>query len=842
MNRFIQRINSIGVVDDDRGTLRVAKNLVVHLALFMSLGGLVWGSLLLYFHLHFAALIPYGYIAFSFFNVFFFSKRKNFNTTSIIQVSISMLLPFMLQWQLGGFLASGCVMLWSILSLVGSVMLLRGLWVYAILLLYICLVVVSFYFDSYFASRAPVILSSEISLLLLSLNILMVMSIVFVLAKIKIDRDHLVQAELQKLYAENEQSLSKERAVRTQLQISEYRYRNLVEESRTLICTHDLYGNLITVNRPGAAMLGYSAAEMSGMSLATLMPAEFHGDLRSYLQHIAKHKAFESFMTVLTKKGGKRVFLFRNTMVTEPGQEPYVMGSAQDVTEWRKSENRERALRKDLQMIVSSIDDMVIEFDEAMRFKNFWCRDEAKLSRPISYYIGKTLPEAFSYAPAFADKAQYVYEKVLLSGKSYSVEIDRGFLTTSMSYLIRLNPIVEKDGSVKRCTAIVSDITLRKESEKQLKEAFQLRTVLLENLEGGVIIEDATRHIRLVNDEFCQMLGLPLSPDQMIGADCSESAEQVKNLFLDANRFPVRVKEILSNKKKVVSEQLEMVDGRVLERDYVPIVINNEYLGHLWHYHDVTKRKQIERALKSAKEEAEESNRLKTIFLGNLSHEVRTPLQGILGFAEILENPRLSEAKRKEYLGIVKRRTTDMQNIIESLLDMASLETGEIRAFPVNVNLHEAIESIFSKAKLDFDLADKPIKLILDNKLKATDTTFVDPQHLIQVLTNLFNNALKFTNQGSITLRSEQLSDCFQVSIIDTGIGIPADKMGHIFEPFRQAHEGISRSKGGIGLGLAICKEMVQMWGGKIKMESQSGRGSIFSITLPFQKSPLQIV
>lgn len=837
LHHLTQRINSIGWVDSDSAMISAAKNLLVYLALFMSFGGMVWGSLLLSFDLPIAALIPYGYIVLSFFNILHFYFRKNFATTSVIQLFISMLLPFLLQWQLGGFFASGCVMLWSTLSLVGSVILLRGRWVYPNLVLYLCFVVVSYFFDSYFASYKPAILTPEVSLILLTLNIFLIMAIVFVLAKIKVDQDHLIQEELLALYEVYERNLTTEQDTRKRLQTSETRYRILIEESRVLICTHSITGNIITINKPGAEILGFPLEEVQGKNISFLLPPESLDNYHSYLDQIVRHKAFEGFMTVITRNGDKRMLLFRNVLVEEQGQTAYIIGSAQDLTEWKESQNRERIIRKELQMIVSSIDDMVIEFDEANRFKNFWCSDESKLSRPTSYFIGKTLSEAFSYVPAFAEKAQHVYEKVVQSGKPYSVEIDRGIFPTPMSYLIRLNPIVEKDGSIKRCTALVSDITLRKKAEMELKEALQIRNTLLENFEGGVIIENATRHIKLVNQEFCQLFGFPVSPDKLIGADCSQSAEHVKNLFVDSQRFPVRANEILSNRTKVVAEQLEMKDGRVLERDYIPIVINKEYHGHLWHYHNVTKRKQTERELKAAKEEAEESNRLKTIFLGNLSHEVRTPLQGILGFAEILENPNLSEVKRKEYLSIIKRRTNDMQNIIESLLDLASLETGEIKAFPVKVNLYEYIEYIFAKANQDFDLAGKPVQLLLDNKLQTRDTTLVDPQHLLQVLNNLLSNALKFTNQGTITLACERLPDYFRVSMIDTGIGIPAHKVEHIFEPFRQAHEGISRSKGGIGLGLAICKKMVEMWGGVIKVESHPGKGSTFSFSVPLKDS-----
>jgi PAS domain S-box-containing protein len=711
LSRISDRLNSIGSLKTDPPMQKAAKSLLIYLALLISMAGLVWGILLLYFGLSVAASIPISYVIFSFLNIVNFYHRKNFKTTSVIQITLNMVLPFLLQWQLGGFFASGCVMLWSTLSLVATVVLLGGRWVYRSLFLFICLVTLSYFFDPYFIHFKPTILTVGISRLLLTLNILLITCIVFVLAKMKVDRDNLVQEELQKLYVDHEKNLSKEQEVRRQLQTSENRYRNLVEESRVLICLHDLQGILITVNKPGAEILGYHVDELSGKKLSLLLPSEFQADFQTYLKYIAEHKTFESFLTVLTKQGEKRIFLFRNTLIAEPGQEPYVMGSAQDVTEWRRLENRERTIRKELQMIVSSIDDFVIEFDAARRFKNFWCRDESKLSRPTSYYIGKTLEEAFSYAPAFAERAQHVYEKVLISGKPYSVEVDNGFLPTSLSYLIRLNPIRERDGSVKRCTALVTDITPRKLAERKLSESFQ--------------------------------------------------------------------------------------------------------------------------ALKAAKEEAENSNRLKTIFLGSLSHEVRTPLQGILGFAEIIESQVLGEEKRRQYLKIIKKRTIDLQDIIDSLLDMASLESGEIKPIASIVDINKLVEDAFSTIYQDNAINAKKIELTLENSLPANSEVFIDSLHFKQVVINMIKNGIKFTDQGSVVFRCQKLPTNYLFSIVDTGIGIAPEKMENIFEAFRQAHEGLSRSKGGIGLGLAICKKMVDMWNGVIKVESAPGKGSIFSFTIP---------
>lgn len=837
LTRFVNWLNSLGISANETARVKASKNLVVYLALFMSFGGIVWGSLLLYYNLSVAALVPYGYVVISVFNISIFSRTRNFYWAAAIQIIVSMLLPFMLQWQLGGFFASGCVMLWSALSLIGAIILLQGYKIYPYLTLYFGLVLFSFWFDSYFASHAPSILTPDVSLLMLFINVIMIASAGFALLKSKIDKDFVTQNTLEELQKQYQANLASEREIRSKLQVSE---------------------------------------------------------------------------------------------------------------------NREARIRKELEMIVSSIDDIVVEFDEGGRFKNFWCRDESKLSRPVSYYIGKTLTEAFSYAPEFANRAQQVYEKVCLTGKPFIIEIDNNVLPTSRSYEFRLNPIPEIDGSVKRCSVLVTDITVRKLAETKQKEDYSLMRTIIDNLPLNVYVKNLQSQKILANRADWQYLGATAESD-LIGKSAydlypdnsaQQSIEEDKLIFQGqsilgketisttkdgrqthfiTSKVPLRnsknniiglvgisVDNTEQKRRELEMKKLSAIvedttnltivtdiggnvtwanksfeaitgyskaevmgknPGKLLQgpetnddtvrymREHIqkrspfeceilnytkdkqsywiritcqPIIDEfGNFRGYFSVQQHITKEVELRLQLVKAKEEAEESNRLKTIFLGNLSHEVRTPMQGILGFAEILENPKLSELKRKEYINIIKRRTADMQNIIESLLDMASLETGEIKAFPVNVNLHDTIEQVFFKVKQDHDLTEKSIQLVLKNNLKLTSEAKIDPQHLHQVVTNLISNAIKFTSSGLVILSCEERSSSFAIHVVDSGMGISPDKIEHIFEPFRQAHEGISRSKGGIGLGLSICKKMVEMWGGTIHVVSKLDAGSTFSFTIP---------
>jgi signal transduction histidine kinase len=152
------------------------------------------------------------------------------------------------------------------------------------------------------------------------------------------------------------------------------------------------------------------------------------------------------------------------------------------------------------------------------------------------------------------------------------------------------------------------------------------------------------------------------------------------------------------------------------------------------------------------------------------------------------------------------------------------------------------VEDLFLKIKNDYSLSGKQIELLLQIEVKGEQIVEIDSQHLQQVIINLFNNAIKFSTQGTILMSIGKTAAHYQISVKDSGMGIPADMLEHIFQPFRQAHEGISRSRGGIGLGLAICKKMVEMWGGSIYVKSTPGKGSTFSFTIPLSVSDAVLV
>ncbi|MGA2296447.1 MAG: ATP-binding protein, partial [FCB group bacterium] len=233
-----------------------------------------------------------------------------------------------------------------------------------------------------------------------------------------------------------------------------------------------------------------------------------------------------------------------------------------------------------------------------------------------------------------------------------------------------------------------------------------------------------------------------------------------------------------------------------------------------------------------AKDKAEESDKLKTAFLQNMSHEIRTPLNGIIGFSGLLNAENISKDDIREFTAIISQSGKRLIEIVNNVLDISKIQTGQ-------VNLEQKpilINSIFSDLFTFFSsFADtKNIKLNYHNLDDKFRTIYSDEAKLHQILTNLINNAIKFTKSGSIDFGYEIKDNVIQLYVKDTGIGIQADMYERIFDRFTQAESTLSRNYEGAGLGLAICKGLVELLGGKIWVESEINKGTTFFFTLPY--------
>jgi len=235
-----------------------------------------------------------------------------------------------------------------------------------------------------------------------------------------------------------------------------------------------------------------------------------------------------------------------------------------------------------------------------------------------------------------------------------------------------------------------------------------------------------------------------------------------------------------------------------------------------------------------AKEQAQESDRLKSAFLANMSHEIRTPMNGILGFAEILKEPNLTGEEQQAYIQIIEKSGVRMLNIINDIVDISKIESGLMNLNWMETNINEKLDFIYSFFLPQVE--EKGLMFLLKKTLSADEAILrTDSEKLYSILTNLVKNAIKYTNEGSIEFGYTKKEPCREFYIKDTGIGIPKNKQEVIFERFIQADIANLQARQGAGLGLAISKSYVEMLGGKIWIESEEGVGSTFYFTLPYE-------
>lgn len=251
---------------------------------------------------------------------------------------------------------------------------------------------------------------------------------------------------------------------------------------------------------------------------------------------------------------------------------------------------------------------------------------------------------------------------------------------------------------------------------------------------------------------------------------------------------------------------------------------------------DITELKQYEKKLELAKTKAIESDRLKSVFLGNMSHEIRTPLNGILGFSELLTNSVVDEERRIKFLKMITTNGEQLLRIIDDIVDISLIESNQMRIDATTVNLNNFLQGIIDYFEAYKTTINKSsIALILENRIKSDEMNIIiDPGRLKQVLSNLINNGLKFTNEGSIRLTCSKLKNNLQFCVEDTGVGLDPAKKEIIFERFRQADERLNREHGGTGLGLSISKGIVEKMNGKIWIDSKEGNGLKICFYIPY--------
>jgi PAS domain S-box-containing protein len=356
---------------------------------------------------------------------------------------------------------------------------------------------------------------------------------------------------------------------------------------------------------------------------------------------------------------------------------------------------------------------------------------------------------------------------------------------------------------------------------------------ILQGISEGIGVVNAKNTVTFCNRSFASLFGK--EEKHIIGENILKLVDKQNKPILEAEIENQR--GFLDSTFELESKTLDGQGRYILIHAIPKTDSDGKYSGSLFTTIDISDRVLMERELVYNKDKAQESDRLKSTFLANMSHEIRTPMNSVIGFSSMLLRGGLDKKKQDQYLNIVINRGKHLMQILDDIIDITKIEENQIQLNLKTFNLYDLFSElkVYVESELVHSKKDE-IKMNVSHGLPRDEATiFADSLRLQQVLTNLLNNAVKFTDAGSINFGyyKEEGSDELVFFVSDTGIGIHPNMHKLIFERFRQVDESFSRSYGGTGLGLTICKGLLQLMGGKIWLKSDGRNGSTFYFSLP---------
>ncbi|WP_256012705.1 PAS domain S-box protein [Desertivirga xinjiangensis] len=591
----------------------------------------------------------------------------------------------------------------------------------------------------------------------------------------------------------------------------------------------DDQGSILMVNKSVEHLLGYSVEEMLGKNIwSYCQPGDRDRVMPGIEAALARGETdFRLETRILCKSGEYKWFAWHDTKQTGRW-----LINGRDVTDQKKITDELELLSLAANKSASG----VLIRDDKNRV--LW------MNKAFENITGYTLDElrghVFGDSLIGKDTDLKVVEHAKLALKEkrpYEIEVVLHKKDKSPIWLyICNNPIFGEDGSMEKQIAIAVDITLRKQAEEQVK----LLSLVASKTANGVIITDKDGKVTWVNDSFTEITGYTLEDvlsrragDLLLGAGTNmDELAQVREL--SAQRKPYNL-ETLNYRKDNEPVWLSVSNTPVFDD-------NGNVIRQIEIINDITLRKYAEFELIRAKEEALQLSKAKEMFLSVMSHEIRTPLNAVLGLSRVLYEENTSESQA-ESLSLLNFSAENLMALINDILDLTKIETGNLELEQTEVALKDLISKTMSSVQ--FKAVEKGIAFNFEIDANVPELIKGDDTRLYQIMMNILGNSLKFTEKGEIKLKLDMVKETqdsvslkFQIS--DTGIGIPADKLGQIFEVYKQAGADTTRKYGGTGLGLSITKKLIELHHSEIFVESKIGEGTKFTFTIEFQKANQQ--
>lgn len=609
------------------------------------------------------------------------------------------------------------------------------------------------------------------------------------------------------------------------LQESESKYRYLFDNNPAPMWIYELETlKFLEVNATAILQYGYSREEFLSMTIKNIRPEE---DIESLLMDVAQ--TTDPFNKAGTwrhiKKNGEIIFVEITSHQLEFQDRPARMVLINDVSERKKAEEAliesENSLKE--AQIIANMGDW--EFD-LITNKSKWSENSYRLYDLQPYEIVPTYDYFRSRVhPDDLHLIDDAYKTILQTKSPVEQEIRITFPNKRIKWILNKIIPVFIDDKIVFLKGVNIDITEKKGKEEQL----QLLSKSIEQSPVSMVITDANGSIEYVNYNFTENTGY--TREEALGKNPSV----LKSGMHNSQFYEEMWSTLLSGQPWIGEIQNRKKNGDLYWENAIisPIINSNGKITHfLAAKEDITEKKKLYSDLVKEKERAEESDRLKSAFLANMSHEVRTPLNSIIGFSELLADPDFEEEQKTEFIQHIISNGNNLLAIISDIMDISKLESGEVNIYKKHLNANIILSKV--KSQFAIQVEDKQLEFIVLNDVSDVDVEFIaDADRLMQVFNNLLSNALKFTARGSIEIGYQLQDRMLEFHVRDTGIGIPAEFHAKIFDRFRQVEDEKTRKYGGNGLGLAICKNLVELMGGKIRVESDLGKGSTFYFSLP---------
>jgi polar amino acid transport system substrate-binding protein len=429
--------------------------------------------------------------------------------------------------------------------------------------------------------------------------------------------------------------------------------------------------------------------------------------------------------------------------------------------------------------------------------------------------------------------------RTVLSGETWQGELCNRARYDSLYWLsTTIVPFPDGDGVPEQFISVSTDITRQKTMQEEVRGSRLFLQSMTESMGEGVYALDKSGYCSFLNPEAERLLGWSLMELSMSPLhEVAQLTDTVGNPLFGIDDI---AHEVLRTQRPYRSEYDTFTDrdGRIfpITINLVPMIQDQEAVGVVAIFQDITDRQDSESRLREATRRAEEASQAKSGFLANVSHEIRTPMNAIIGLSHLALQTELTPRQR-DYVEKVHRSGESLLALLNDILDFSKIEAGRLDIESVEFSLQEVLDDL--GGVLGYKAEEKGLALLFDVPREVPRHLVGDPLRLRQILLNLCNNALKFTEEGEVVLsvrteRSDAGAAHLRFSVRDTGIGISPDQRERLFQSFSQADIGTTRRYGGTGLGLAISKRLVELMGGRIEVESAPGMGSTFSVAIPF--------